>query len=143
MISLQGQKTGRRAGNRLSHWMLKRGVSVADLVLKCTDANATAINLMEQDKVLPTKTDLPIIARVLDVTPTDIWPRDKLDLLGLSKDEATNDKKGQKRCCFWLSESEFESIERAIKGMGYDSKISWFREMADKTVQAAQMKGVY
>lgn len=145
MISrIELSRGSRHKQNRLSHWMLRRGKTVDDLVKACFDANATAIDLMEKDKCLPTRTDLPRIAKALDVQPTDIWPKDRLDLLGLASDsDARSDHNGQKRECFWLSESESKSLEQAIKALGYISKIAWFRDMAARTLKAAEDKGVY
>lgn len=137
--------TRRKAGNRLSHWMIRRKVSVDDLVKRCVDANATAIAMMEQDRALPTRRDLRIIAQTLDVAATDIWAREKLDLLGLlvDKDDSRKDHAGQERFRVWMLPEEKAKLEKAINALGYTNPTSWFREMADWTVKAAEKKGVY
>lgn len=138
MLQLSRARSERK-GNRLSHWMLKRGVSVDDLVKRCIDANATAIDLMEKDKCMPTRGDLQCISDALQCVPTDIWPRGRLDLLGLLKDEKAveKDHPGEVRFRVWMLQEEKDKLERAIKELGYRTPTDWFRDMAAMTLTKA------
>lgn len=128
--------------NRLSYWMLKRKVSTDTLTCKLHDGNATAVRLMEQGRVLPTRPDLGAITELLQVGATEIWTREQLDLLKLLKSEEKSKDwhEGQTQFRVWMLPEEKELLERSIKALGYKTPTDWFRAAANQAVVIAESK---
>ena len=128
--------------NKLSYWLLKRRVSAAEVEKVMQDGNAADVREFELGRALPTRRDLQGIAKILDVSPVDIWNREELDLLGLLKGEheIKDPHEGQVRFRVWMLQDEKTKLENAIAKLGYDTPTAWFRHMAAVTTRRAEGK---
>lgn len=145
MMQLMTAKQSRKdkAVNRLSYWLHKRRMSAGMLAEHMKDGNSADVREFELGRALPTRRDLKAIAQALSVTPTEIWDREQLDLLGLLKGEheIKDAHEGQVRFRVWMLADEKLKLEDAIAALGYDTPTAWFRHMAAITLNRAEREG--
>ena len=136
--------------NRLGWYMLRRRITTDALTGRLTDGNATAINLFEQGKALPTKNDLRAISDALRAKPTDIWDEHErlqgvfhtwdeheLDLLELLQSGNGRQHGTQTEFRCWIYPEDKRKLEVAIKQLGFKTQADWFREVSELTMKTA------
>lgn len=123
--------------NRLGWYMLRRRITTDALTERLTDGNATAINLFEQGKALPTKNDLRAISDALRAKPTDIWDEHELDLLELLQSGNGRQHGAQTEFRCWIYPEDKRKLEVAIKQLGFKTQADWFRKVSELTMKTA------
>ena len=123
--------------NKLSHFLLRRGVTTGTLAEAVQDGNSTALAMIEQGRALPTKSDLDAICALLGVKSVDIWRAPDLDLLDLLPEGNGRQHGDQTEFRAWVEKDFKRRLDAAIRQLGYKSSAAWFRRVAELTIRTA------
>ena len=99
---------------------------------------------IENGRVMPKKSDLKVMCKVLRCRPTDLYPADQLALTEdanqtTSKEAASpasidRGHPGQVEFRAWLRVDERQTLRDAVMALGYRNEAEWLREMYRNTV---------
>lgn len=145
--------------NKIRVKCAEAGISQAELSRRLQDVNEVGMTFVATGRVMPTKSDLAEMCKVLKCEALDLYAEDDLDLLGcgggrseqvddLAEVKAELDEivkregsekrghDGQIEFRSWMQEQERNRLSAAIKALGYRSEAEWLRDMYRRTVEA-------
>lgn len=98
--------------------------------------SASAFCYIEKGIVLPTKSSLETMCKLLRCEKTELYAAQDLDLLSLAGDPQGGEQgDGLVEFCTWMRWSEMDALKRAVAELGYANSTEWFKEMMQNAIE--------